>query len=72
MWTMSLYESGDSSRAVSNQWYINTQNDRGNQFKININYIVREGWPTSLGFPIENAATLKKSMPTWKNILKQY
>lgn len=64
MRTMSLYESGDSSGDVSLQDICNGQivpkmTGEVDLRKI-IEYIVRGGWPTSIGLPIENATLLPK------------
>lgn len=62
--TMSLYESGDSSGDVSLYDLVNdkmTPKMTGNvDLRKLIEYIVRGGWPASIGLPIENAALLPK------------
>ena len=62
--TMSLYESGDSSGDISLEDLVNgkiTPKMTGEvDLKKIIEYIVRGGWPASLGLPIENAALLPK------------
>ncbi len=62
--TMSLYESGDSSGDVSLYDLVNdkmTPKMTGNvDLRDLIEYIVRGGWPASIGLPIENAALLPK------------
>lgn len=64
MQTMSLYESGDSSGEVSLQDLLNgkiTPKMTGEvDLRKIIEYIVRGGWPASIGLPIENAALLPK------------
>lgn len=64
MRTMSLYESGDSSGVVSLSDLVNqklTPKMTGEvDLKKIIEYIVRGGWPASLGLPIENASLLPK------------
>lgn len=62
--TMSLYESGDSSGAVSLKDLVNgkfTPKMTGEvDLRKIIEYIVRGGWPASIGLPIKNAALLPK------------
>ena len=64
MRTMSLYESGDSSGDVSlmdlcNGKMMPKMTGEVDLRKI-IEYIVRGGWPASLGLPVESAALLSK------------
>lgn len=62
--TMSLYESGDSSGDVSLEDLCNgklTPKMTGEvDLKKIIEFIIRGGWPASLGLPIESAALLPK------------
>lgn len=62
--TMSLYESGDSTGDVSLQDLVNgkiTPKMTGEvDLRKIIEYIVRGGWPASIGLPIEKAALLPK------------
>lgn len=64
MRTMSLYESGDSSGDVSLNDLCNgklTPKMTGEvDLRKLIEYIIRGGWPASLGLPIESAALLPK------------
>ena len=64
MRTMSLYESGDSSGEVSLEDLCNgklTPKMTGEvDLKKIIEFIIRGGWPASLGLPIESAALLPK------------
>lgn len=64
MRTMSLYESGDSSGDVSLEDLCNgklTPKMTGEvDLKNVIEFIIRGGWPASLGLPIESAALLPK------------
>ena len=64
MRTMSLYESGDSSGEVSLEDLCNgklTPKMTGEvDLKNVIEFIIRGGWPASLGLPIESAALLPK------------
>lgn len=64
MRTMSLYESGDSSGDVSLEDLCNgklTPKMTGEvDLKKLIEFIIRGGWPASLGLPIESAALLPK------------
>lgn len=64
MRTMSLYESGDSSGDVSLEDLCNgklTPKMTGEvDLKNIIEFIIRGGWPASLGLPIESAALLPK------------
>lgn len=64
MRTMSLYESGDSSSDVSLEDLCNgklTPKMTGEvDLKKVIEFIIRGGWPASLGLPIESAALLPK------------
>ena len=64
MRTMSLYESGDSSGDVSLEDLCNgklTPKMTGEvDLKKIIEFIIRGGWPASLGLPIESAALLPK------------
>lgn len=64
MRTMSLYESGDSSGDVSLEDLCNgklTPKMTGEvDLKNFIEFIIRGGWPASLGLPIESAALLPK------------
>lgn len=64
MRTMSLYESGDSSGDVSLEDLCNgklTPKMTGEvDLKKVIEFIIRGGWPASLGLPIESAALLPK------------
>lgn len=64
MRTMSLYESGDSSGDVSLEDLCNgklTPKMTGEvDLKKIIEFIIRGGWPASLGLPIESAAVLPK------------
>lgn len=64
MRTMSLYESGDSSGDVSLEDLCNgklTPKMTGEVVLKNvIEFIIRGGWPASLGLPIESAALLPK------------
>lgn len=64
MRTMSLYESGDSSGDISLMDLCNgkiTPKMTGEvDLRKIIEYIIRGGWPASLGLPIENAALLPK------------
>ena len=64
MRTMSLYESGDSSGGVSLEDLCNgklTPKMTGEvDLKKIIEFIIRGGWPASLGLPIESAALLPK------------
>lgn len=64
MRTMSLYESGDSSGEVSLEDLCNgklTPKMTGEvDLKNIIEFIIRGGWPASLGLPIESAALLPK------------
>lgn len=64
MRTMSLYESGDSSGDVSLEDLCNgklTPKMTGEvDLKNVIEFIIRGGWPASLGLPIERAALLPK------------
>lgn len=64
MRTMSLYESGDSSGDVSLEDLCNgklTPKMTGEvDLKNVIEFIIRGGWPASLGLPIESAALLLK------------
>lgn len=62
--TMSLYESGDSSGEVSLKdicnGYITPKLTGEVDLRKLIEYIVRGGWPASIGLPIENAMLLSK------------
>ncbi len=62
--TMSLYESGDSSGEVSLKdicnGYITPKMTGEVDLRKLIEYIVRGGWPASIGLPIENAMLLSK------------
>lgn len=64
MRTMSLYESGDSSGDVSLEDLCNgkltPKMTREVDLKKLIEFIIRGGWPASLGLPIESAALLPK------------
>ena len=64
MRTMSLYESGDSSGDVSLEDLCNgkltPKMTREVELKKLIEFIIRGGWPASLGLPIESAALLPK------------
>nr|WP_288542883.1 DUF4143 domain-containing protein [uncultured Faecalibacillus sp.] len=64
MRTMSLYESGDSSGDVSLMDLCNGKMTPKMTGEVDlrkiIEYIVRGGWPASLGLPVESAALLPK------------
>lgn len=64
MRTMSLYESGDSSGDVSLEDLCNGQLTPKMTGEVDlknvIEFIIRGGWPASLGLPIESAALLPK------------
>ena len=65
MRTMSLYETGDSSGAVSLWELCNGKLAPALTGEVDLrdlaNYVVRGGWPGNLGVPIENASILPQS-----------
>lgn len=65
MRTMSLYESGDSSGAVSLRELCNGNITPMLTGEVNLrdlaNFVVRGGWPGNLNVPIENASLLPRS-----------
>ncbi len=65
MRTMSLYESGDSSGAISLKELCNGNITPMLTVEVNLrdlaNFVVRGGWPGNLNVPIENASLLPRS-----------